>query len=175
MFKAREGASPPFSPWRSFTRPRSALSIASGVVPCALHTASGKDPEATLTAIPSDRPPRLLREQDLVRLRRDLGTRLVLRDPALSRSWCIRVGGLPIFEDRVTDAPLRLDLIVPGEKCRVAPHRVGDKALVGLRRLRQKSGAIQELHVHRSDHHSRARNLGAQAQRYALVGLQRED
>src|SRR6476619_1795714 len=135
-FRAPAGTYEAFSLWRSKSILRSAASIASGVVSCALQWLS--DTPGT-----SDLPPGVPVAHQLVRLVGPLRAGLVLRQ---------RAGGLlPCLHDRVADAPLRLDLIVAGEERRLAAHRVEDQALVGLRGLRQERRAVEELHVHRAD------------------------
>src|SRR5271155_1636871 len=105
MLSTRAGRKPPSSEWRSASSSRSAASIASGVVPCSLQTAS-------LTAgIGLDGAPVMVAQQQVVRFAWSLRPGFVLRQRTSSV--------LPGAQDRVADAPLRLDLVVAREQRRV--------------------------------------------------------
>src|ERR1700712_2127751 len=101
-FSARAGTYPASSVWRSKSILRSAASIASGVVSCALQWLS------ETPGIALDLTPLVAVEHQLRGLVGALRTGLVLRQ---------RPGRLlPRLHDRVADAPLRLDLVVAGEE-----------------------------------------------------------
>src|SRR5256885_16977951 len=96
---------------------RSASAILSGEVPWALHTFS-------IRPSPLDRPPAVRVLEQRVRLGGTPGARGVLRQLAVHPA--------PRLEDRVADPPRGLNLVVAGEKGRVAAHRVEDQPLVCL-------------------------------------------
>src|SRR6266513_1265715 len=111
MFSTRAGTYASLLAYCSLSSSRSAVSIAAGVVSCALQTPS--------SATRSDCAPVVSVGHQGVRLFRSAGSRLVLGH---------RGGQLgPGLQDRVDDPPLRLDLVVSGEQGGVAAHGVHEE------------------------------------------------
>ena len=67
-----------------------------------------------------------------------------------------------IFEDRLDDAPLRIDNVLPAEQFAVAAHRVTEQALIGRR---QRAGLFAHDQFDIFADHPLARPLHAQADR----------
>lgn len=104
--------------------------------------------------------------EHLVRLDRTPGARRVLRGLAVL---------VPVLLDRVEDVPGELDLLVTREEVRVAEEHVEDEPLVRLGARLREGLAVGEVHRDVPDLHGGARNLGAEADRHALVRLDPDD
>src|SRR5690625_906075 len=86
-----------------------------------------------------------------------------------------RALGLPEGGHRVEDPPGQLHLPLVGEEGRVAEQDVEDEPLVGLGGVLGEGVAVAEVHGHVPYLHRGARDLGAEADRHPLVGLDAED
>src|SRR5262249_24782144 len=106
-----------------------------------------KNSQSRLSGSTSDCPPRVSGQQDALGLGGSLRARRVARRRCGDR--------IPCAQDRIANAPLSLDLVVAREERRVAAHRVEDQPLVGLGRLRQERGLVEELHAHGPQPHER--------------------
>src|SRR5438128_1725549 len=127
---------------------------------------------ATVTPSPSHDPtvvigPPPVTREEVVRLRRSPAARVVARQG--------RALVPPRVQDGVDDLPRLLDLVAADEEGLVADERVEQQPFVGLRRLLEEGGAVEEVHRDRPHLELLARDLGAEAQGDALVGLDAQD
>ena len=81
----------------------------------------------------------------------------------------------PGVEHRLHHAPAGLDVVGALEQRRIADHAVIDQRLVAGARRGLEIVLVVELHLDAADLHARSRDLGAEAQGHALVGLDVQD
>src|SRR4029450_5013726 len=80
-------------------------------------------------------------------------------------------GFAPGVEERLPDAPARLDTIGPLKQDRVPDHAIVDERLVAAGRRRCKITLVAERHTHPTDADRRAWHLGVELQRDAFDRL----
>src|SRR5205814_3482020 len=126
--------------------------------------AARADGVSTISDVSDPAPSSAVAGQQLVRFRWSPGARLVVREV---RRWTVGPG----LDDRRDDAPRLLDLVRPREQRGVAEKCVENEGLVGIRRVDAERRAVREVHVHRPDVDPKARDLRAEPEEDALVGL----
>ena len=82
---------------------------------------------------------------------------------------------VPVLLDRVEDLPGQFHLLRAGEEVGVAEQHIEDQPLVRLRAGLREGLAVGEVHRDVPDLHRRAGDLGAEADRDALVRLDADD